>query len=580
MLGFIIGTLILVFLFIMIVSALVSTAGSQEVIISDKSVLHIRLDQEIKERSSKNPFEQFSFSDFEAGKQPGLNEILRMLKNAARDPKITGIMIDLPQFNSGLASAQELRKALLTFKQSGKFIYAYADYYTQGSYYIACTADKIYLNPQGQVLLTGLASQIAFFKGTMEKLEIEPEVIRHGKFKSAVEPFLLEKMSDENRQQVAAFIDPIWKKISGDICKSRRIPEEQMKAMVDSMLVRSAEDALRMKLVDKIAYYDEFSNDIRLKTGTEKKKELPLVSLNRYNKAPEVKEKNKTFPKDKIAVIYAVGSIENGKGDDETIGSDRLAEAIRKARRDEKVKAIVMRVNSPGGDALASEEIWREVILARKSKPFIVSMGDLAASGGYYISCAADKIVAQPNTLTGSIGVFGLLFNGEKMMRNKLGVTFDTYKTSPYTDMGTFTRAMTSSERTIMQQEVDRIYNVFTSRVAEGRHMKQALVDSIGQGRVWSGETALRIGLVDTLGGLQDAIAIAARKAGISEYRTTQLPEQKDLIMQVMEDMAAETRTSMLKEETGPAYEYLKALKGLMRLRGIQAFTPLRAGFN
>ena len=577
MFGFIIGTVVLFFILIFILSMMVSSMSTETVTVKDNSILHLELDQPIKERGSKNPFEDFDLSNFSSNQQLGLNDIIKNIDKAANDDKIKGIYIDIPSFQGGLATVEEIRNALLAFKKSGKFIYAFGDFYTQGSYYLASTADKIYLNPEGQVALNGIASQSMFFKGTLEKLEIEPQVIRHGKFKSAIEPFILEKMSPENREQVAAFVDPIWKHISDEICKSRKIDPSTFKNMVDSMQLENAADAKRLKVVDETAYFDEFTAQVSRKMGIKESKELPLISLSKYSKTPD--KSGVKLAMAKIAVIYAVGDIGNGEGDDESIGSDRLSATIRKARLDDKIKAIVLRVNSPGGDALASEEIWREVSLAKKSKPVIVSMGDLAASGGYYISCAADKIVAQPNTLTGSIGVFGLLFNAEKMLKNKLGVTTDIYKTNPYTDMGTIARSLTSSEATILQKEVDRIYDVFTRRVAEGRGMSQAMVDSLGQGRVWSGINALQNGLADTLGGIETAIAIAAKQAKLAEYRIVQLPEQKDPVQELVEDFSTSMKTKYMKEDLGESYSYVKAAKDLLKLKGVQALSMYRIGF-
>lgn len=580
MLGFIIGTVVLFFLFIFILSASVSSMSKTDVKISDNTVLHLKLDEALRERSSNNPFEDFNFSNFESNHQPGLNDILKNISKASKDDNIKGIYMDVPMVRGGIASVEEIRNALIEFRKSGKFIYAFADNYSQGGYYLATAADKIYLNPQGQVLLNGMATELMFFKGSLEKLEIEPQVIRHGKFKSAIEPFILDKMSDENRTQIAAFVDPIWKHMTDEICKARKISPEALKGMADSLSVRTAEDALRYKLVDKLAYYDEFTTALNAKAGLKDDDDLKLISLSKYKKVPEKREKGSTLAKDKIALIYAVGSIGDGEGSEDEIGSDKLAAAIREARKDKKVKAIVMRVNSPGGDALASEEIWREVVLAKKAKPFIVSMGDLAASGGYYISCAADQIVAQPNTLTGSIGVFGLLFNAEKMFRNKLGITVDTYKTNPYTDMGTATRGLTNSEYAILQSEVDRIYDVFTSRVAEGRKMKQSMVDSIGQGRVWSGVNAIQLGLVDTLGGIQTAINIAAKKAGLTDYRITQLPEQKDPVETLLSDFSTQAKVKIMKEKTGEQYKYIAALQQILKLKGVQAISPYHVRFD
>lgn len=579
MLGFIAGVFVLFFIVILLATAIVAALGDEKVAVSENSILHLRLDHPLQDRTVDNPLENFDFSGFELNNQPGLNDILKTIDNASRDEKIKGIFIDVPSVQGGVASVDEIRNALLRFKKSGKFIYAFGDYYTQGGYYLASVADQIYLHPQGQLMLNGLAAELMFFKGTLEKLELEPQVIRHGKFKSAVEPYLLEKMSDENRKQIAGFIDPIWKHMSDQICKARKTDTSAFKQMVDRMELRNAKDAKRLKMVDRLAFYDEFLADLNRKAGRKVDAEPEFISLSKYRKSPGASGEG-GIKRDKVAIIYASGEIGNGEGGENSIGSDRLSAAIREARTDEKVKAIVLRVNSPGGDALASDEIWREVLLARKAKPLVVSMGDLAASGGYYISCAADKIVAQPGTLTGSIGVFGLLFNAEKMLKNKLGVTTDTYKTNPYTDIGSMTRKMTPSEEAIIQQSVDEVYTVFISRVAEGRKMRVSDVDSIGQGRVWSGIDAVKIGLADTLGGIDVALAIAAKKAGIKDYRVIQLPEQKDPFETIISDMTAGARSYLLKSETGEAYPYLTAARSVMKHKGIQALVPYRISFE
>ena len=572
MFGFVAGIFLLFILFIVIVSVAVSGLSEDKVVVTDGSVLHFELNMPVAERTSKNPFENFDFGTLEPNNQPGLNDILKAIRNAAADTRIKGIYIDLGSLQAGMATASEIRDELLAFKKSGKFIYAYADVYSQGAYYLASVADRIYMNPEGAMLLNGLASEIMFFKGSLEKLEVEPQVIRHGKFKSAIEPYILDKMSEENKAQVAAFVNPIWEKMITDMASSRKMPIETVRVCADSMKIRNAQDALAYKFVDKLAYYDEFMAEMNKNLGKKAEEKLPLIGLGKYAKAPAtIKEK---FSSDKVAVIYAVGTIENGEGSEQSIGSDKLSAALRKARTDEKIKAVVLRVNSPGGDALASEEIWREVLLTKKAKPLIVSMGDVAASGGYYISCAADAIVAQPNTITGSIGVFGLLFNAQDMLKNKLGITTDTYKTGTYTDMGTITRPLTDGERMILQQEVDRVYDVFTSRVATGRKMAQSAVDSIGQGRVWDGGNALRLGLADTLGGIETAIAMAVKKAGLKEYRTISLPEQKDPLESIMSDLATEARLKLIAKEAGDFQPYFIAGQSIMKLKGIQALCP------
>jgi protease-4 len=325
-----------------------------------------------------------------------------------------------------------------------------------------------------------------------------------------------------------------------------------------------------LKLVDKLGYFDEFTSALNAKLGKGSSDKINFITLSKYNKVQE-SMKGKPFAKDKIAVIYAVGEIEGGDGGDDKIGSEELSAAIREARLDDKVKAIVMRVNSPGGSAIASEVIWREVVLAKKAKPFIISMGDVAASGGYYIACAADTIVAQPNTITGSIGVFGLMFNAQNMLKNKLGITTDSYKTSQYADLGTVLRPMTPSERMMIQHSVDKVYTTFTQRVADGRHMTPAAVDSMGQGRVWSAIDAKRIGLVDVLGGLDDAIKIAAKKAKLDNYRIKELPEEKEPFQAIMEGISGDAETWYMQNKLGVDYRYWNAANEILKIQGIQA---------
>jgi protease IV len=578
MLGFILGIIVLFFLFIFIVSAAVSSMGTEEVKVSNGSVLQINFSQPIRDRSSNNPFEGLNFSTLKSNKQLGMNDILKSIENASTDDNIKGIFLDFSGLQSGFANIEEIRNKLLEFKKSGKFVYAYSDSYSQGAYYLVSVADKIYLNPQGELTLNGLMTELMFFKGALDKLEIEPEVIRHGKYKSAIEPFILDKMSPENRQQIAGFVDPIWKQMATDIATSRKLNKDEIYKIADSLTIRNAEDALKNGLVDKLAYFDEFLEDVNNKLGQANGEELKLISINKYSKSNPTSKKE--FTSDKIAVIYAIGEIEGGKGDDETIGSDKISETIREARLDKNIKAIVLRVNSPGGSALASDVIWREVVLAKRVKPVVVSMGNVAASGGYYISCAANAIVAEPTTITGSIGVFGLMFNAQNMFKNKLGLTFDTYKTSNYTDLGTITRPLTSGEKNILQVQVDEVYNTFTSRVAQGRKMSQADVDSIGQGRVWSGIDAKRIGLVDELGGLDRAIAIAKKMAKLDNYRIKELPVQKEALEELITDLSGEAQAKYLQVKLGPAFSYWEKANELMKIQGIQARSFYQAEFN
>ncbi|MDQ3192732.1 MAG: signal peptide peptidase SppA [Bacteroidota bacterium] len=551
------------------VAAIVASAGDDKVKVEANSILHLKFEEELIDRGSKNPLEDFEIASFSSQPKLGLNEILESIEKAKTDDNITGIFIDAGTIQGGTAIIEEIRNKLIDFKESGKYILAYSEYYTQSAYYLASIADKIYMNPQGAIDFKGLGAQVVFFKNALDKLEIEPQIIRHGKFKSAVEPFMLNEMSESNREQTTTFIGSIWNHTLNGIAKSRSTTVDELNRIADEFLIQKAEDAVTYKLVDQLAYRDEILEILKEKSSAESIKKINFVPLKKYGKSSGNSKLEIT--KDKIAVIYAVGSIEGGEGDNETIGSERISKAIRDARLDENVKAIVLRVNSPGGSALASEVMWREAHLAKQAKPFIVSMGNYAASGGYYIACMADTIVASPNTITGSIGVFGVMFNGKNFLNNKLGVNIDTVKTNTHADLGAFYRPLTAFERSIIQKSVEQVYDVFISRVAEGRGITKEMVDEIGQGRVWSGVDAKRIGLVDVLGGLETAIEIAANKAGIEKYRTVSLPEQEDPFTKVMTQLTGEAKASLIKGELGENYKYYKQLKTVMNQSGIQA---------
>jgi protease-4 len=571
-LAFFLGIIVLVGM----IAALVSSADSKkEAKVEPNSVLHINFEAQINDRSSNNPFENFDFGSMSGKQGIGLNDILENIEKAKTDDNIKGIYIDLQSVPAGIATIEEIRNKLIEFKESKKFIVAYSEVYTQGAYYLASVADEVWLNPEGLIEFKGLGAQVMFFKGLLEKMEVEPQVIRYGKFKSAIEPFILDKMSEANREQTMKYMGSIWNNIVKGIADSRGLTPAQLNLIADSALVQNAKDAVEQKLADKLYYKDQVLDDLKDRCGLEDAKKLKLVSMVKYTDAPKAKKKDdKGLAKDKIAVIYASGSIEGGEGDDQTIGSDRISKAIRKARLDENVKAIVLRVNSPGGSALASDVIWREVVLAKAVKPVVASMGDVAASGGYYISCAADTIVAQPNTITGSIGVFGLLMNLKNLMNNKLGITVDTVKTNHYADLGSAFRPLTQAERDIIQNSVNEIYGSFIGKVAEGRGMKVADVDSIGQGRVWSGYDAKGLGLVDVLGGMEDAIEIAAKMAKLDNYRVAEYPEQKEPFKAFMEELSGEGEDVMLKKSLGENYRFYKTLDDMRKMEGIQARMP------
>lgn len=571
------GLVVGIFLLFGILAGIGASMGDQQKVeVKDSSVLHVKLNFEVKERGSNDPFANFNPGTFESKPSLGLNDILECLENAAKDEKIKGIYLDVQTIPAGMATIEEVRNALLKFKESGKWIVAYSEIYSQKAYYVASVADEVWLNPEGMLEWKGLGAQLMFMKGMFEKLEVEPQIIRYGKFKSAIEPLILDKMSEANRMQTMTYMSDLWNKMLSGISAQRSKTTEELDAMAQKATIQNADDALENGLVDELLYKDEVLTNLRAKLEIEDEdKKINYIGLGKYKDAPAPKDDDqKTTKKEKIAVIYAVGSIEGGNGDDETIGSEKISKEIRKARKDDKIKAIVLRVNSPGGSALASDVMWREVVLAKQEKPVIVSMGDVAASGGYYISCAADSIFAQPNTITGSIGVFGVLFNAKEMINNKLGIKIDTVKTNQFADLGTPFRPLTEMERAIVQNGVNEIYTDFITKVAEGRGMEVADVDSIGQGRVWSGEDALEIGLVDKLGGIEDAIACAARMAEVENYRVLEYPEQKDPVQQLMEELTGKGADVLLEYRLGKYSRYVKDVEELMNMEGVQARLP------
>ena len=538
-----------------------------------KSILMMDFSNPIKERKTDNPFESFESFGLEDGDHLSLDIILMNLKKAQKDTAIKGLYLKMSSAEGGFGTLEEIRNAILEFRKSGKFVVAYGEVYDQKSYYLASAADKIFMNPQGGMEMKGLSAQIMFFKNALEKLNVDVQIFRHGKYKSAVEPFFLDKMSENNRAQTEAFLQSIWSTIVGGISEQRGISKDEINKIADNMLIRKPEDAIRYKLIDGLKYDDEVQDYLREKIGLKPNAKIGYVKMKEYRKSS--KDLFQSDEKNKIAVIYAVGEIEGGEGDDETIGSDRIARTIREARLDSEIKAIVLRVNSPGGSALASDIMWREINLAKKVKPIIVSMGDLAASGGYYISCSADRIFAQPNTITGSIGVFGVLPNAQKLLSEKMGINIDTVNTNKHSDMGTLFRPLDTKEGEMMQQSVEDVYQTFIGRVAEGRKITKDNVDSIGQGRVWSGTDALKIKLVDEIGGLEKAILYAATKANLKdgEYRLVSLPKKTNPLEKILEnvegDMDAKIRKSLGKEAV-----YILHLKKLVESKGIRARLP------
>ena len=576
-LGMVIGFFLILFIGIGIIATI--SAGEDETIIEENSVLKITLSDAIIDRGSDNPidFDIFSIGN---NNKIGLVDIINSIEKAKTDNRIKGIYLNVETPNASMASLEEIRKKLLEFKNgTEKFTIAYGEIYSQKGYYIASMADEIYIHPEGILEFVGLAYQGMFFKDALKKLEIEPQIIRHGKFKAAVEPYILEKMSSENRVQISKFINSIWTDMLSDISASRKINNDNLFQIAQKLKVQKSSDAVTTGLIDATLYKDQVLDTLRKKLNKKLDDDIEVTKLKVYKNA-KIDVNKKKYSEDKIAIIYAYGEISSGEGDDESIGSERISRAIRNARTDEKVKAIVLRVNSPGGSALASETILREMILAKAEKPVVVSMGDVAASGGYYISCHADTIVANPTTITGSIGVFGLLMNTQKLMKNKLGITIDTVKTNQFADMGSMYRSLTTKERNIIQKSVEDIYDTFITHVSEGRSMSKEAVDAIGQGRVWTGTDALDLGLIDVLGGLEDAIDIAANMAGLENYRISSLPKQIDPMEELIKDLTGGAKASILENELGESYQLYKELNNLLEMDKVQMRIPYSFEIN
>jgi protease-4 len=570
MLGFILVGGIVFFIFLGLLMGLMSFAEQKEVVIKENTVIRIDFSNEIPERTPKNGI----LPDFTSGtlkRVLGLNDIIQNIQDASNDDNVKGIVLNLNIVPAGISTLEEIRNALLGFKESEKFILCYGEYMTQGAYYLGTVADEVYIHPQGFIDFKGLNAQVMFLKGMLDKLDVEMQVVRHGKFKSAVEPYIQKEMSPENREQYNTFISTIWTAMLEDISASRGLSVEELNAIADNLSAYDADGALQSGLIDDVKYRDEFRKVISDRMEVEFD-EINVISMSQYNRVFQ----DVTVTNKRIAVIYATGAIGGGQGNDETVGSDRLAETIVKARKDENVKAVVFRVNSPGGDALASDVIWRELSLLQAEKPVIVSMGDVAASGGYWISCASDKIIADPTTLTGSIGVFGVIPNFGSFMENKLGITYDNVASNENSGFPAIMRPLSDFERNVLQKKVENVYDLFLLRVSNNRDMSKEDVDLIGGGRVWSGVDAKRLGLIDDFGGLYDAIDIAAEIAGLDEYRLLELPAQVDPIEQLVNELTAGVYTRMLKAEMGPIYhDYMKA-KSILEWEGVQARLPIQ----
>lgn len=568
-LGGILACLVFIIFFFAIVAS-IATFGSEKAIVKDNSILWLNLNGPIVEQLTSNPLQDLLDGMSDTPPTEGLNQILANIDKAARDSRIKGIMLDVGMLSTGYATVEEIRNALIKFKESGKFIYAYGSVYTQKAYYLASVATKIYLTPGGMIEFGGIHSQNVYFKGTLEKLGVEMQVFKVGKFKSAVEPFIEDKMSEAARAQTQIYIDAIWSHVRKQIALSRGINADSLNSFADKMpLFLDPSVFVESGLIDSLIYKDELLTELKNLTGTKQSDDLDVLKNKQYASAFVDKE-SEGIVRDKIAVIYASGGIDSGS---DGIKSDDLARTIRQARRDSSIKAIVLRINSPGGSALGSEIIWREVKLAKETKPVVVSMGDLAASGGYYIACAADSIVAHPTTLTGSIGIFGMIPNAENLVK-KVGLSFDGAKTNRYSDMPAINRPFRPEEKKLMQAYVERGYQLFTQRCADGRGTSRAYIDSIGQGRVWAGDNALAIRLVDKTGGLNTAIDIAKRMAKLDKFRITELPEEEDPLKAFFKGMGGDVKMWAIKSLSGEAAQYLISIQEMTNAYPLQARLP------
>lgn len=568
----ILGTLIaLGILFVLFIVIAMAFGETEKVVVKSNSVLEIKLDGSVKDYAPKgNDFldEFLAFRD----EKMGLNEIINAIENAKNDDNIKGISINTLDVNAGISQTQAIRNKLEEFKESGKFIMSYGDVYDQKSYYLSSVADSIFMNPLGGIEFKGLSSEVLFFKDLQDKTGVKLEVIRHGKYKSAVEPFLYNEMSDENREQITTFLQSIWDELLVDISKSRNKTIEELNVVADNLWARNATLAIENNIVDGAVYMDEYDAKLKMASGVLADDELTKITL--FDYISTGKGRVVSTASNKIAVIYAQGEIIYGKGNEDYIGQELIIEALRKARKDNNVKAIVLRINSPGGSALASELIWRELELTKKELPLVVSMGDVAASGGYYIACNADRIFAEPTTISGSIGVFGAIPNMSKLADN-IGINAEQVSTNKSPSYSVF-EPITDEFRAVTTEGVEDIYTTFVERVSTGRNMSVEAVDSIAQGRVWAGVDALQNGLVDELGNLDDAISYAAELAEVTDYKVRNYPDYKlDLGEKLSGLPFMKSKEKVMIEALGlENYKTYQILKQFSELKGMQARMP------
>ncbi|MDW8330274.1 MAG: signal peptide peptidase SppA [Cyclobacteriaceae bacterium] len=556
------------FLFLFLLAGL---SASEVVTVKPNSVLHLRLDAQITEQQVDNPFEGLG-----GGAQPtniGLIQLKETIRQAAGDANIQGILITASYPIAGYSTLEEIRQALKEFRQSGKWVLVYSEVMSEQAYYLASAADKIYLNPEGELEFNGITAEVSFFKRLFDKLEIKPEIFRVGDYKSAVEPFMLEKMSKENREQLNELVNSVYDVVVQRIAEARGIEANRLHEISDKMLVRNAKQALEYRLVDSLLYFDEVETEIRNRLNLEEGKKISFISYKKYQKS--LTDENKKASSNEIAVVVADGTIVPGKSDNGLIGSETFTETIKKVRENKRVKAVVLRINSPGGSFQASDVMWREIVLTTKEKPVIASMSDYAASGGYYLAMGCDTIVAQPHTITGSIGIFSVLFDASGFLSNKLGITFDEVRTGEFGDLITFTRPLTDAEKQVWQKRTDEVYGVFTSKAAQGRNIPVEEILKVAGGRVWTGEQALQRKLVDVMGGLDDAIRLAAEAAGVADdFRVRFYPKAKSLPEQILTALSGESEARFARKELGEYYPLYLQFKEARHLHGLQARMP------
>ena len=570
--GIILTSIIFFFVLVGTLGSLIAS-GDKPVSLSKDCILVLNAGVPVPDRTNPNPWAGFDIINMSLTSAPGLNDILANIKKAAKDEKIKGILIDNGISSSGWATTTEIRDALKLFRESGKFILSYTDYVlTQEGYYLSTAADRVYINPGAMMDFKGLSGEVMFYKDALDKLGVDVQVIRHGKFKGAVEPYILNQLSKENKAQIKDYISSIWDYVVAEISDARNISPETLNSIADRLGANNPEEALSKGLIDGLIYRDALIDSLKILSGLTTDDKIEIVSMSKYTKIPDP---GRVYGAgNRIAVIYAEGTIVMGKGNETNIGGNNYADIIKEQRKDSTVKAIVLRVNSPGGSAIASDIIWREIEMAARTKPVVVSMGNYAASGGYYISAAATKIYASPTTISGSIGVFGLIPNFSGLLNKKMGISTENVNTNMYSDFPSVFRPLSPYEEDVMQRSIEKVYSDFIGKVSAGRKIEVSTVDSIGQGRVWSGTSSRKIGLVDEFGGLNEAVAGAAELAGIEKYSIREYPVAEDPYARILSGLSGDIRTKIINGELGSYSRYYRELKEITGLSGIQARLP------